>query len=140
MKQLIILLVLTVVSASAFAQKAKQPSSKTTTKSSISTVYVCSMHPEVTGMEGGTCAKCGSQLVVNRTGSKQGVKEYTCSMHPEVMSSKAGNCPKCNMALTRVKSFTCPMHPDVVSNEAGTCPKCKMDLTEVKSKAKTKKG
>jgi uncharacterized paraquat-inducible protein A len=140
MKQLIVVLLLTVVSASAFAQKAKQPSSKKSTKSTINTVYACSMHPEVIGMQAGVCAKCGSELVVNRTGSKQGVKEYTCSMHPEVISSKAGTCPKCNMALTKVKSFTCGMHPEVVSNEGGTCPKCKMELIEATPKIKTKKG
>ena len=62
-------------------------------------VYVCPMHPEVTGAKGSNCPKCGMTLV------KKVVKPhtYTCSMHPEVESDKPGACSKCGMKLIEKK-------------------------------------
>lgn len=65
--------------------------------------FTCPMHKEVVNDMAGICAKCGTALVVDRKGSKQGRKTYVCSMHPEVVADKTGKCPKCGMALTAKK-------------------------------------
>ncbi len=94
---------LLVVSTTAiFAQTANQEKQKKEHKTK--TTYRCPMHPEVTSNKPGKCPKCGTQLVINRTGSKQAeTVTYTCPTHPDVTSDKAGTCPKCGMALVQKK-------------------------------------
>lgn len=71
--------------------------------------YTCPMHNEVVSNIPGTCAKCGTALVVvNRKGSKQGSVSYVCSMHPKVVANKAGKCPVCGMDLTKANTEVAP--------------------------------
>src|SRR3989442_3373461 len=68
-----------------------------------STVYSCSMHPEVQSSKPGKCPKCGMKLLAQRPSEQQKptanqtpaagsrilevvkqVDQYTCSMHPEI--------------------------------------------------------
>ena len=93
---------------------------QTTSGYQETTVYSCTMHPEVQSSTPGKCPKCAMKLVVEKpsasgaqqsgasqtpaTGSRtievlKQLDEYTCTMHPEVRSSVAGICPKCAMAL-----------------------------------------
>lgn len=84
-----------------FAQTEK-PSKTKKEHSAAKAKYTCPMHPEVVSSQPGKCSQCGTQLVVQRTGSKQ-LKEvsYTCPMHPDVVSDKAGKCAKCGMTLEK---------------------------------------
>lgn len=87
------------------------------------TVYSCSMHPEVQSSKAGKCPKCGMKLIARKPsvsvdqkgpasqtpapGSRtfetvKQLDEYTCTMHPEIRTSGAGTCPKCAMALVPV--------------------------------------
>ena len=43
--------------------KMKMMTKKKTTKKVVAAVYTCSMHPEVVGVKGGKCPKCGMDLV-----------------------------------------------------------------------------
>ena len=43
--------------------KMKMMNKKKTTKKVIAEVYTCPMHPEVVGVKGGKCPKCGMDLV-----------------------------------------------------------------------------
>ncbi|MFY9573796.1 MAG: heavy metal-binding domain-containing protein [Blastocatellia bacterium] len=86
------------------------------------TVYGCSMHPEVQSSKPGKCPKCAMKLVAQKPSPKpqtdappqpatpgqrvlevvkQG-EEYTCSMHPDVRTNAPGICPKCAMTLVPV--------------------------------------
>jgi len=76
-------------------------SKKEQLKQEVTNTYTCPMHQEVVSNHEGICAKCSSRLVIDRTGSKQGVKIYTCSMHPQVASNEAGKCPICGMSLNK---------------------------------------
>src|SRR5215203_3233471 len=42
-----------------------------------------------------SCPMCREQLVVNRTGNKQGTKVYSCEMHSQMACNKDGKCPIC---------------------------------------------
>jgi hypothetical protein len=87
------------------------------------TVYSCSMHPEVQSSKPGKCPKCGMKLVAQKPSSSseqkgaasqtpapggrtlevvQQTDEYTCPMHPEIRTSAPGTCPKCAMTLVPV--------------------------------------
>lgn len=87
-----------------------------------STVYSCSMHPEVQSSKAGKCPKCGMKLAAQKPASAeqksaasqtapagqrtlevvQQTDEYTCTMHPEIRTSAPGTCPKCAMTLVPV--------------------------------------
>lgn len=86
-----------------------------------STVYSCTMHPEVQSSKPGKCPKCGMKLVAQQpsrdktnanespaSGSRtreavqQTGAEYTCSMHPDIRTNAPGKCPKCSMILVPV--------------------------------------
>lgn len=84
-----------------------------------STVYSCTMHPEVQSSKPGKCPKCGMKLATQEpTNEQKGnapptsasrtlevvkqTDEYTCSMHPEVRTNVPGKCPKCSMTLVPV--------------------------------------
>ncbi len=98
-------------------------SDRTTSGYQESTVYSCTMHPEVQSSKPGKCPKCGMKLVAqkplaspdpngaaNQTlapGSRtlevvQQADEYTCTMHPEIRTNAPGICPKCEMTLVPV--------------------------------------
>ena len=68
-------------------------------------VYTCPMHPEVQANEPGKCHKCGMDLIIKDSQSKEQPVEskivYTCVMHPEIQQEKPGNCPRCGMTLVR---------------------------------------
>ena len=87
------------------------------------TVYSCSMHPEVQSSKPGKCPKCGMKLIAQKrseSGEQKGgasqtqapgsrtlevvkqAEEYTCSMHPDVRTNAPGKCPKCGMTLVPV--------------------------------------
>jgi heavy metal-binding protein len=86
------------------------------------TVYSCTMHPEVQSSTPGQCPKCKMKLVAQKpsSGDAKGaasqtptpgsrtieavkqLAEYTCIMHPEIRTSAPGTCPKCAMALVPV--------------------------------------
>lgn len=86
-----------------------------------SSVYSCSMHPEVQSSKPGKCPKCGMKLVAQRPSDQQApaasqppasgnrtlevvkqLDEYTCSMHPDIRTNAPGKCPKCGMTLVPV--------------------------------------
>ncbi len=67
------------------------------------TSYACPMHPDVTSLEPGTCAKCGMMLTPIFAPSTP-PPSYTCPMHPEVTSSEPGTCPECGMKLVAVEA------------------------------------
>src|SRR4028118_993218 len=76
-------------------------SKKEQMKKDVTRDYTCPMHREVVSNIAGTCAKCGTGLVVvDRKGSEQGNISYVCSMHSDLVADKAEKCPKCGMDLT----------------------------------------
>ncbi|MBV7316326.1 heavy metal-binding domain-containing protein [Shewanella sp. NIFS-20-20] len=79
--------------------------------------YDCPMHPEVTGVKGDSCPKCGMDL------------------EPAAKSSKSAcpnkkNCDKCPQAKHghHGAAYDCPMHPEVTGTKGDSGPKCGMDL------------
>jgi ribosomal protein S27AE len=102
MKSLIILLVATFATASAFSQKAKG-NADTTTKSYLA--YYCTMHTQYVSNIPAKCPVCGDDM--NQRSAKEimkmeAVKLYTCPMD-SVISTKSGKCPKCGMDLAELK-------------------------------------
>jgi len=120
--------------------------------------YACSMHPEITATEPGSCSLCLMALEpVRAAGHPLGEwgaaphRMYTCPMHPEVLSATPGKCAACNMDLQLFDAadppesgsevakpsdkYVCPMHPKVTSPRPGSCPICKMDLVPQKPNA-----
>lgn len=140
-----ILLVLLAGSHAAFAQKAKATSKESKASTTITTNYICPMHPDISMDKPGKCSKCGMDLTISKKEQMkmEVMKLYTCPMHPDVVGDKAGTCSKCGMDLVEKKTYTCSMHPDIISNKAGACSKCGMELVEKKTsvdkKKKTKK-
>src|ERR1051325_6547770 len=63
------------------------------------TVYVCSMDPEVREPKPGACPKCGMALEPEAPAAPLVKTEYVCPMHPEIVRSEPGACPICGMAL-----------------------------------------
>lgn len=87
-----------------FAQTQSPSKSKKEHTNTAKVKYTCPMHPDVTSTKAGKCPKCGTQLVVQRTGSKQSENiTYTCPMHPDVVSDTAGTCSICGMTLVEKK-------------------------------------
>ena len=65
------------------------------------TTHVCPMHPEITGLEGDTCSKCGMDLVASAdTDSEKVATTHSCPMHPEITGLAGDTCSKCGMDLT----------------------------------------
>jgi hypothetical protein len=62
--------------------------------------HACSMHPEIMGMKGDKCSKCGMELTEKTTDKKVIDKIYSCPMHPEVQGKLNSKCSKCGMPLT----------------------------------------
>jgi len=64
--------------------------------------HVCPMHPEITGLEGDTCSKCGMDLVASADtdGEIKMTATYACPMHPEITGLEGDTCSKCGMDLT----------------------------------------
>ena len=63
--------------------------------------HVCPMHPEITGLEGDTCSKCGMDLVASAdTDSEKVATTHSCPMHPEITGLAGDTCSKCGMDLT----------------------------------------
>ena len=86
-------LMVAVSTGSSFGQKAKAK------KEVTSAVYVCSMHPKMTGKKGDKCPTCGMALVEKKA-KKEVAAAYICPMKCEGSASdKPGDCPKCGMKL-----------------------------------------
>lgn len=96
---------LTILSVSVFAQDTSMHKAKAPIRKSEKVTYSCPMHPEVVRNKPGKCPKCG----MNLTKSKKQI-----------------------MKMDAIKTYTCPMHADVTSDKPGKCPKCGMDLIEKK--------
>jgi hypothetical protein len=62
--------------------------------------HACSMHPEIMGMKGDKCSKCGVELTEKTTDKKVVATIYSCPMHPEVQGKLNSKCSKCGMPLT----------------------------------------
>ena len=64
--------------------------------------HVCPMHPDITGLEGDTCSKCGMDLVAatDTDGEMKMAATHVCPMHPEETGLDGDSCSKCGMALT----------------------------------------
>ena len=62
--------------------------------------YACEMHPEITGMKGDKCSKCGMDLTEKLTKEEMETKIFACPMHPEVQGKLNDKCSKCGMPLT----------------------------------------
>ncbi|MFM9825978.1 heavy metal-binding domain-containing protein [Flavobacterium sp.] len=62
--------------------------------------YACPMHPEITGMKGDNCSKCGMALTERKTDKKDVSTIYSCPMHPEIQGKLNSKCSKCGMPLT----------------------------------------
>ena len=94
-------LIVAASTSNSFAQKAKGKAKKEV----VSAVYVCSMHPNMTGKKGDKCPTCGMALVPKKAEAKKEVVEaaYICPMKCEgSASNKPGDCPKCGMKLVAV--------------------------------------
>jgi len=76
----------------------------------VTTVYVCPMHPSVVSDTPGDCPICGMNLVPQESeahdhepeaqaATDQSEAIYTCPMHPSVVSDRPGDCPICGMSL-----------------------------------------
>lgn len=64
--------------------------------------HECSMHPEIMGMKGDKCSKCGMELTEKRTDKNVIDKVYSCPMHPEIQGKLNSKCSKCGMPLTEL--------------------------------------
>ncbi len=136
--KIVFIAVLTMLTASTFAQKAK----KDTTHHP--TFYTCPMHHDVKMKEAGKCPECGMELTLSKKEQMKHkeAKNYSCPFHMDVTSNKHGKCPQCGRKLTIspkeqmktevMKIYTCPMHPDVALDKDGKCPSCGADLVEKK--------
>lgn len=136
--KILFIAVLTMFTASTFAQKAK------TDTTQHPTFYTCPMHPDVKMMELGKCPHCGMDLTLSKKEQmKHKGNNYSCPVHMDVTSNKHGKCPQCGKKLValspkeqmktkEMKIYTCPMHPDVALDKEGKCPKCGADLVEKK--------
>lgn len=64
--------------------------------------HVCPMHPEIAGLEGDTCSKCGMDLVASTDtdGEMKMTSTHACPMHPEITGLEGDTCSKCGMDLT----------------------------------------
>ena len=102
MKSLIILLVATLATVSAFSQKAKG-NPDTTAKSYLT--YYCPMHVQYVSNVPAKCPVCGDDMN-QRSGKEimkmEVVKLYTCPMD-NVVCTKPGKCPKCGMEMVELK-------------------------------------
>ncbi len=88
-----------------------------------STVYTCTMHPEVQSSKPGKCPKCGMKLVVQKPST--GVNQVDSA-------SQTGERTQRNVeAVKQGEEYTCAMHPDYRTNGPGSCPKCGMTLVPV---------
>jgi transcription initiation factor IIE alpha subunit len=137
-KILILTITLAFVIGSAFSQT-KAGKIDTTQHT---TIYTCSMHPDVVSRQPGKCPKCGMKL--NLSAKEQmktnESKSYTCPVHLTISNHNAGKCPKCGrklnlspkeqMKVQVMKIYTCPMHPAVALDKDGICPKCGKELIE----------
>ena len=65
-------------------------------KETLSATHVCPMHPEITGLEGDNCSKCGMDLVET---TKEMSAVASCPMHPEMTGKEGDKCSKCGMDL-----------------------------------------
>lgn len=107
MKSFIILMILVINSMAMYAQTNAPAKPEKEQTGTVKAKYACPMHPDVVSSKMGKCPRCGSQLVVQRSGSKQANQVvFTCPMHPDVMENKAGKCPKCGMELEEKKDST----------------------------------
>lgn len=61
--------------------------------------HACSMHPEIEGIKGDMCSKCGMELTEKSKKDMEN-KIYACPMHPEVQGKFNDKCSKCGMPLT----------------------------------------
>ncbi len=84
-------LTIILLSGLSLAAQTEKPVTDTTQK----TLFICPMHPEITGTAKDKCSKCGMSLVE--------AKKYVCPMHPEVTAMKKGKCSKCGMDLVEQK-------------------------------------
>ena len=136
--KILFIAVLTMFTASSFAQKAKKDTAH------HASFYTCPMHHDVKMNEPGKCPKCGMDLTLSKKEQMKHkeTKTYSCPVHMDVNSNKHGKCPQCGKKLmlspkeqmkTEVmKIYTCPMHPDIALDKDGKCPKCGADLVEKK--------
>lgn len=62
--------------------------------------HACSIHPEITGIKGDKCSKCGMELTEKTINKKVATTIYSCPMHPEVQGKLNSKCSKCEMPLT----------------------------------------
>lgn len=65
-------------------------------KETLAATHVCPMHPEITGLEGDKCSKCGMDLVET---NKKISAVASCPMHPEITGKEGDKCSKCGMDL-----------------------------------------
>ena len=71
-------------------------------------IYICPMHPAVTGGAGDICPKCKMDLEL-ASGTAAVVPTdantiFACPMHAEVSGKAGDKCPKCGMALEPAKA------------------------------------
>ncbi|WP_394202590.1 heavy metal-binding domain-containing protein [Shewanella waksmanii] len=111
--------------------------------------YACPMHPEVQGVKGDSCPKCGMDLEKVAADTKQkncphakaaehkncphaNNGEHKNCPHAKATEHKCDNCPKDKHHHAQAK-YDCPMHPEVTGKKGDTCPKCGMNLEPVKT-------
>lgn len=94
--------------------------------------YACPMHPEVTGVKGDSCPKCGMDLEVVNSAAKHHAQD--CESCPN-----KGNCPnkakKHHHKHMSKHTHACPMNPAITGQAGDSCPKCGMDLEPIANQA-----
>jgi len=95
--------------------------------------FTCPMHPEVTGVQPGSCPKCGMHLVPVDAGEARDHGDHAAHNNHTAHTAPAGHDHHAahDSPTTEPAQYTCPMHPEVISDQPGSCPKCGMHLVPV---------
>ncbi len=89
--------------------------------------YTCSMHPEISEDQPGSCPKCGMNLIPREASMNAAHSDHDMQ-HRSIGHSQDSAQPQHSTTNDSSIEYTCPMHPEVVQSEPGSCPKCGMNL------------
>lgn len=83
MKNLILIALFAVLSATIFNACSNSTPKSSVTESSVAekTIYTCTMHPEIRSDKPGKCPKCGMELVVMETSDSTQMQNQSDTTH-----------------------------------------------------------